>query len=416
MGPQDFRQSLVTLRVFLPFAAGYYVSYVFRSINALLGPEIAAEFRLGAAELGLLTSVYFLAFAVLQIPFGALLDRYGPRRVNAALFLLAALGAVVFAFATSLTGLVLGRALVGAGVSVALMAAFQAFVLWYPSERLPAVNSRAFAVGIFGAITVSAPLEAAMRYAHWRTLVLCAAALALAASLAIFLAAPERPRERRPVSLRAAFAAIGELIADPALRRVAAMAATTQAAVVALSTLWIATWLRDVAGYDRAGVGRALLLVNLALMAGVLLFGHLAARRAKRGARIAPIVGIGVALAALCLGLLAAGPTQGALALWAAFSFFGSTGTLGYSILSRRFPKELAGRVNTTLNTFIFTGMFLAQWLVGLILESWPRTGNSYPPQAYSSALAALVVLQLCGLAWFWSGRERFNEPRKAPL
>ena len=388
---------------------------MFRSINALLGPEIAAEFRLGAAELGLLTSVYFLAFAALQIPFGTLLDRYGPRRVDAALFLVASLGALVFAFATSFAGLVAGRALIGVGVSVALMASFQAFVLWYPGERLATVNSRAFAVGVLGAITVSVPLEAALRFANWRSIVLGFALLALAAGVTIFLAVPERSRERPRASLGATLAGIRALIVDPALRRVAVMAGTTQSAVVSLSTLWIATWLRDVAGYDRAGVGQALLVVNLALIAGFLAFGRLADARTRRGASALPVVAGGVALAAACLGLLAAGVTTGALVLWAAFVFFGTAATLGYSIVSRRFPKELAGRVNTTLNTFIFTGMFLAQWLVGLVLEGWPRSNGGYPREAYSWALGMLCAAQLAGLAWFWSGRRLLDEKKPAP-
>lgn len=381
------------------------MSYAFRSINALLGPEIAAEFGLGAAELGLLTSVYFLAFALLQIPLGVLLDRYGPRRVDAGLFVIASTGALVYALAPSYFGLVAGRALIGAGVAVALMASFQAFVLWYPMERIATMNSRAFAVGILGGITVTVPLEAALRFADWRSVILGSAALALAAGAAIFFVVPEHERERARASRGAALAGIGALIADPALRRVAVMAATTQSAVVALTTLWIATWLRDVAGYDRAGVGQALLVVNLALIAGFLVFGRLADARARLGASILPIVAGGIALSAVCLGLLVLGAVKGGLALWAAFTFFGTAATLGYSMLSRRFPKNLAGRVNTTLNTFIFAGMFLAQWSVGLVLERWPRSHAGYPPEAYSWALGTLWAVQLAGLAWFWSGR-----------
>ena len=75
--------------VFLPFAAGYYLSYLFRTITALISAQLTAEFSLGAAGLGLLTSVYFLTFAAAQLPIGVLLDRYGPRQVQSALLLMA---------------------------------------------------------------------------------------------------------------------------------------------------------------------------------------------------------------------------------------------------------------------------------------------------------------------------------------
>ena len=108
---------VLVLSVFLPFAAGYYLSYLYRSINAVIAPNLAADAGVGAADLGLLTSVYFLTFAALQLPLGLALDRFGPRRVAAALLLVAAAGAVVFAWADGLSGLVLGRALIGAGVT-----------------------------------------------------------------------------------------------------------------------------------------------------------------------------------------------------------------------------------------------------------------------------------------------------------
>ncbi len=359
----------LTLRVFLPFVAGYYVSYAFRSMNALLGPHIAAEFDLGAADLGLLTSVYFLAFALAQIPMGVLLDRYGPRRVDAALLLVAAAGAFAFALARSFGHLILGRALVGLGVSVCLMGSFQAFALWYPKEHLATVNSRAFAVGILGAMTVTVPLEMALRVTDWRTIAAFFALATLAASVAVFCAAPERKPVTAPDSLAVALGGVRALIADAAFRRTVVMVSASQC---------------------------------------YLAFGRLADQRARRGASILPLIAGGIGTASLCLAVLALGVTTGALALWGLFTFSSSAATLAYALLLRRFPTEMAGRLNTTVNSFVFLAMFLGQWLVGLVLELWPRSGAGYPPQAYHWALGALWLLQLAGLAWFWRGRRLF--------
>jgi len=396
----------LTLRVFLPFAAGYYVSYAFRSMNALLGPHIAAEFDLGAADLGLLTSVYFLSFALFQIPAGILLDRYGPRRVDAALLLVAALGALVFALAPSFPLLILGRALIGLGVCVCLMASFQAFTLWYPIERLATINSRAFAVGVLGVMSVTVPLELALRVADWRTIALLSAAAPLFAAAALFLAAPERERPPARDSPGAALAGVRQLIADPGFRRIVAMLGTTQCAAVSVVTLWIATWLRDVAGYDRVAVGRALFAVSLAMIAGYLFFGRLADARARRGASTVTLAAGAVAVAVCCLTLLALGVKTGALLLWAGFIFASSGATLLYSTLLRRFPKEMAGRVSTTVNTFAFGVMFLGQWGVGLVLNLWPQSESGYAPQAYGWGLGMLAALQFAGLAWLWAGRR----------
>ena len=68
------------LVVFCPFAAGYYLSYFYRYVNAVIAQDLARDFGLSPGDLGLLTSAYFLAFALFQLPLGVLLDRFGPRR------------------------------------------------------------------------------------------------------------------------------------------------------------------------------------------------------------------------------------------------------------------------------------------------------------------------------------------------
>src|SRR5512134_461975 len=73
----------ILLRVTLPFLAGYLVSYIYRQVNAVIGPDIARELCLSAAGLGLFPGTYFFTFSLLQLPLGVLLDRYGPRFFNA---------------------------------------------------------------------------------------------------------------------------------------------------------------------------------------------------------------------------------------------------------------------------------------------------------------------------------------------
>jgi MFS family permease len=176
--------------------------------------------------------------------------------------------------------------------------------------------------------------------------------------------------------------------------------------VVSLFTLWIPAWLRDVAGYDRSGAAAGLAWVAVALIAGYFFFGRLADARARQGRSQLPLFVGGVALSIVMLVLLAAGVTAGAVFIWAAFVFFGTGATLAHSIATRRFPREMAGRVNTALNTFTFLGIFLGQWATGAILNLYPATATGYDPRGYGIALGALALVQAAGLAWLWAGRE----------
>src|SRR5947207_15293314 len=102
--------SRLLLTVFCPFAAGYFLSFFFRNVNAIIAKDLAREFSLAPSDLGFLTSMYLLAFCAFQLPLGVLLDRFGPRRVLAALFCVAALGALTFALARDFVWLSIGRA------------------------------------------------------------------------------------------------------------------------------------------------------------------------------------------------------------------------------------------------------------------------------------------------------------------
>jgi MFS family permease len=187
---------LIFWRVTLPFLAGYFVSYVYRSINAIIGPDLARDYGLSAAGLGLLSGIFFFAFAVFQLPLGVLLDRYGPRKVNASLLLVAAAGGLWFSLGGTVTELVLARALIGLGVSGCLMSSFSAFALWYPPERLAMMNGIAFASGMLGAITVTVPLEFVLRVLDWREVFYGIVALTVTVSLVLYLVVPERTAAR----------------------------------------------------------------------------------------------------------------------------------------------------------------------------------------------------------------------------
>jgi len=400
------------LRIVLPFLAGYYLSYVYRAVNAVLGPTLAREFGLSATELGFLTGVYFFSFGLFQIPLGLLLDRFGPRRVNGALLVLAAAGGLAFAYAQSFEALVLARALIGLGVSACLMGMILAFVLWFPPERTGTMIALAYSMGGLGAITASSPLELALGHFDWRQIFMGLAAATLLLSAVFALWVPEHARKARPAPLAEQVRGLGGILRDGAFWRVAVAIGTNQCAVVSLFTLWITAWLRDVAGYDRAAAANGLFWAAVALIAGYFFFGRLGDARAKRGLSALPLFVAGVAGSVAMLVLLALGVTKGAVLIWSAFVFFGTGATLAHSIATRRFSRDMAGRVNTALNTFTFMGIFLGQWATGAVLNRFPPTATGYDPRGYGYAFAALALIQAAGLAWLWLGRRAVLTPR----
>lgn len=389
----------VVAQVFLPFAAGYFLSYLYRTINAVLSPYLVAELGLNAADLGLLTSVYFISFGAFQLPLGLLLDRFGPRRVEASLLLLAAVGAVLFARSHSAGDLILGRALIGLGVSGCLMASFKAFVVWFPTARLPAVNGWVLASGGLGALAATAPVEWALRMTDWRGLFSLLAVLSFLAALALLLAVPERRGEVAAEDLRRQWQGLMAIFRSPLFWRTAPGSVLSQASFLSIQGLWAGPWLRDVAGLDRVAAADGLFWVAAAMVGGFLGMGQLAYRLSRRGVPPGVVSAVGMALFMLVQLALLCG-LRPLLPLLLLFGFFGTSGVLNYAVLTQAFPPLLAGRVNTALNLLVFIVAFAGQWGMGAIINQWPGANGGYAETGYQWAFGGALLLQ--ALTWVW--------------
>lgn len=392
----------IVLRITIPFGLGYFLSYVFRTVNAVIAPQLIGELQLNSASLGLLTSAYFLSFAFFQLPLGVLLDRYGPRRVEAALLVVAAAGALVFALAESLAGLVVGRALIGLGVSACLMAAFKAFVLWYPADRLPLINGVQMAAGGLGALCATLPVQAALQLLDWRQLFLLLGLATLAVAALLYRLVPKTPPAGAPAPLAAQLRGLGQIFTHRDFWRIAPWTMVSQAAFLSIQGLWAGPWLRDVAGLADAVSAQLLLLIAAAMVAGFLLSGWVTERCTRIGIATQTVAAYGmVAFMLTQLLVLLYGKALPAPA-WGLFGFFGTCGILPYAALSQRFPSHLAGRVNTALNLLVFLAAFAAQWGIGAVISLWPvNAGGHYAEAGYQAGFGLMLMLQLLGLGWF---------------
>jgi MFS family permease len=392
--------SNLSVVVFCPFAAGYFLSYFYRNVNAIIAKDLASEFALTSADLGFLTSMYLAAFAAFQLPLGVLLDRYGPRRVVATLLCAAAGGALLFAAARDLTMLSLGRALIGLGVSAGLMGAIKAFSLWFPLSRLATINGLYLAVGGLGALSATAPAEALVEALGWRGMFAGLAAASAIAALVVFFVVPEKALPGSGQPLRAQFAGFGPIYSARAFWRIALPLVIVQATYLALQGLWLGPWLYDVARLERAQVAQYLLITTLGYIAGSLFFGFAADRLAQRGVPRLTVYKTGLFTSATMLALLAARVEQALGAVLALYAFAGIASSLAYALLTSLFPPEMTGRVNTACNLLMFTLSFLVQWGFGAALKLYPVVDGRYAAGGYTAVLTMLVFLQVAALAW----------------
>jgi len=394
------------LVVFCPFAAGFYLSYFFRNVNAVISRDLARDFDLSSADLGFLTATYLLAFAAFQLPLGVLLDRYGPRRVLAGLLCVAGTGALVFALAQDFVMLSVGRALIGLGVSGCLMGAIKAFTLWFPLSRLATLNGLYLAVGGLGGLSATAPVEAFVGPFGWRALFHLLAAASVGVAALIFLLVPEKPLPGHGQTLRAQIAGFGGIFSSIPFWRIALPLVICHAVYQALQGLWLAPWLYDIAGYARPAVATALLTAAIAYTAGSVFFGVSSDRLASAGVSRMTTYKIGLVTSLAMFVLLAAGVTTGLAATLAVYAFTSISVLLAYALMTPLFPPEMTGRVITASNVMMFGTSFVFQWGIGAVLRLFPEADGRYPAESYAVAFWTLGALQAAAVLWLLPMRE----------
>jgi MFS family permease len=398
---------MLWLRLFLPFAGAYFLSYVYRTANAVIGPVLADELTLGAGDLGLLTSAYFLTFAAAQLPLGMLLDRFGARRVESALLVVAAVGSATFAIGQGIGELAFGRGLIGIGVSACLMAAFKAFSRSFPAERQASLTGWIMTSGGLGALAATAPLEAALQLTGWREIFVILAGLTLIVAGWLFVSVPEEQEANRPEALATQWEGVKTVFGSAHFWRFAPLGLCLNGGFMAVQSLWSISWLMQVNGYTRTVAAEHMAGMSGAMLLAYVFIGLLATALARRGIKPVQLLGAGLGLSLGALALIISGDASQSYLLWLAYGTFSSFGTLAYSQAAAGFPLSLSGRATTAFNLMVFLGAFGVQWGLGLLIDLLQGYGQSVA-MAHRSALVVLFAGQSASLTWFWiAGRRR---------
>lgn len=387
------------MRVFLLFTAGYFMSYFFRSANAVIAPDLTSELGLSAAQLGLMTSVFFATFALSQIPIGIGLDWLGPRWVVPALFLIAIGGALLFASGSSLALLTIGRALIGMGMAGALVGSLKVFSRWFAPQQFATVSGTLVGIGSMGALVAATPLAAFSAAFGWRAVFLIGATITLIVAAAIVLftrnappGAPEQTSSGIDVSgLRTVFR-------SRSFWHIAPINMFATGTLLSFQGLWAGPYLFDVLRLNSMQAGNQLLLLSGGATLGYVASGWLASRFG-----LTRVIIIGCGLFVLLQGALALRPAAALIA--PTYALFGFTGTASLLLLSHTreiYPTSITGQALTAVNLFGIGGTFLLQWGIGVIISNYAQLeGGGYPPAAYSTALFGLFVCNLLALLWY---------------
>ena len=390
-------------------AAIYLVSQFLRNSVGVIAPDLAREIGLNAAEIGLLSSAFFFAFAAAQSPLGIALDRYGPKRCMLLCAVVAFLGTLAFAVATTPAGLVTARVLMGLGSSCYLMAPLALYAKRFPPERFTLLAGIQIGIGTVGTLFVTAPLAWASAAIGWRATFLVVAGFVVACAILVALVVREDSADRTDIgkreTLRESLRGVLEVTRMPSFWPVFLMNVVAYSSYVLIVGLWGGPFLSDVYDYGLTARGDLLMLPAISHIIGVVVWGHVE----RYFGTYKPLVLAGALATAAALGLLAAlgKPEPRTLAIW--LTVFGCLPAFIPVLIAhgRSFlPPHLIGRGMTLFNIGTMGGTFVVQLVSGALIELFPAQGGVYPLDAYRLVFAAQAAAIMVASAAYLTVRR----------
>ena len=383
----------VAIVVFLAFAATYTISALVRAIIATLSPVLSQEFSLQSRDLGLLAGGYFLGFAATQLPLGTWLDRHGPKRVIMCFLAVAVAGCLAFSVATSFAGLLLGRILIGMGVSACLMAPLSGFRRWLGAPSLLRANSWMLMIGSLGMLASTLPVQWLLPLVGWRALFWVLAGLVVVAMAVIALVVPLWTKDAaEKTDTPDGYA---EVWKNRYFQKMSPLAFFNYGGLVAVQTLWAGPWMVKVAGYTPLEAAAGLFYLNAVMLLTFWGWGLVNPRLARAGWHTDRLITCGVPVSLIAL---AANIWGGASTGWLGWTIFCMTSTvisLSQPAVGMAFKPALAGRALSAFNLVIFSGVFIVQWGIGLLVDAFAVLGLA----RVASFQASFGVYLCCSIA-----------------
>lgn len=411
-------QGRYALRVFMSFALAYVISYAFRSINAVISPELIRDLHLSHTELGFLSSAYFVGFGMTQIPVGLALDRFGPRATEISLMAFAIIGALIFAFADQFITLVIGRVCIGIGVSACLMSAFSGFRTWFPSEQQGQLASAMLVFGTFGALMTSWPVHVVLPFIGWRGVFVAMAGLSALAIVILYIGLPVKARQATGALEQSDRASLSWQSYRPILTnaffwRILPLGIFCYGGFIAIQTLWFGPWLIQVMDYSATTAAQILFGFNAVLLCAYLTNAWILPKLARIGMDTMRYMTwmVGASIVFQACAFYWRGPWV--WAWWYLVAVACASYVLAQSLIVTYFPKSFSGRVSTTYNLSLFIGAFIVQWGIGYLVDLGIDAGWSQA-SSFDVALGVFLLAQALAYIWFLLSPKYFPIAAKA--
>lgn len=355
----------------------YILSFFHRFAPAGIAQDLALAFQTSAASLGVLAATYFYVYTIMQVPTGILVDTLGPRRILVTGCVVAAAGSLLFGLAPNLDIALVGRTLIGLGVSVVFIAMLKLIAVWFDERRFATMVGLSMLLGNLGSVLAGTPLAALAQVTSWRGIFFGAAVISAVLAVACWVFVKEgrsadtaRPRFDRTVVINGLLGVLRNRATWPAVWVNFGLAGS----FFAFAGLWATPYLVQVHELSRVEAASHLSLFFAGFAVGCLAIGSLSD---KLGRRKPVLIAASLAYCALWLVWLSAlrMPVGLSYALFALMGLTTSSFSLTWACAKEVNPPQLSGMSTSVTNMGGFLAGALLQPAVGLVMDwGWDGT------------------------------------------
>ena len=376
----------------------FFYAFVLRVAPAVMVEELMREFTVGAAILGYLSATYLYIYAVLQIPLGLVVDKYGLRGVVAGACAVCGIGSIVFSLAESVYVAYLGRGLVGAGAAFSFVGALNMAARWFPS-RFAVLGGWAQMMGSVGGFVGQAPLSMAVAAFGWRScnLSLGVGGIFLAALLLFTVRDPKKTGSSDDnLSI---WLGLKYVCTNSQTWLATLAAAGLTGTLLAFGGLWGVPYLMAAREIDKPTAASFISIIFIGWAVGAPFFGWLSDRIGKRRVLLL----WGTAGAALTISTIIAFPKLSTILIIPVLTlkgFFSASMILGFALAKENNPTESSGVALGLINTFVVGSGAILQPAVGVLLDyTWSGQTSGgvriFDVEAFQVSMAILPLICL---------------------
>lgn len=382
--------------------AAYMLAVFHRSSLGVAGIMAADRFHINSAELATFTMVQLAVYAFMQVPVGALLDRFGSKALLITGTITMTIAQCGFALTGTFAGGLVARVFLGLGDAMTFVSVIRLIALWFPPMRTPMVTQATGFIGQIGALAAAVPLSAALHHLGWRTTFLGAASLGILSGilLVLFVKDSPYPDERRTeLKLRAVARAVKLAWSETGTRLGLWSHFTLQFSATVFALMWGFPYLTVAEGLSAGTASLLLSLMVLASIASSPVFGTFTARYPySRSTLVLVTVAMIVGIWTVVLLLPGRAPLWLLIVLVMITAIGGPGSMVGFDFARTFNPPTHLGSATGIVNVGGFTASLGTVLIIGLVLDHVSPGGPStYDVTGFRIAFATQYLVWAIG-------------------